>query len=492
MSTPQGPQQQGTKGPAGRPGAMTMAMQAVQVRPNSGPKVLQIAVIQGEKIVEERIVRQRETVTVGSSERNHFIVPGMPPRFELFQLVGSDYILNFTEEMRGRVGLPGGVQKLEELRASGAARNAGSHWQVKLNETSRGKVTIGQTTLLFHFVVPPPVQPRPQLPAAVVGGFIAGIDWLFTAFVMFSFMSHFGFIIFLENADWPISPTLATIDDRLADMIFNEPEPPPEEEEAEPTEEAPSEDATEVAETEPAPRGEPSPSSDPGPASERQERADSEARMAVEAATAQVDQLLLGALSSEGGGAFADVLAGGAVTGSAEDIMAQATGVGVATTAGGGQLRERSGGGGVGGGQEGLGGLAATKAGTQARTEGGAVQERVVRGRFRAPADADDESGAGDFDARVVIRMIQTRQAAIRACYERELRSDPTLSGSIRVSLTIQETGSVTNVRATENSMGNAGVASCIVGVIQRFRFTPGPDGGSVTFQFPFVFEPQG
>nr|MDQ3037068.1 energy transducer TonB [Myxococcota bacterium] len=349
MSTPQGPQQQGGKGPAGRPGAMTMAMQAVQVR-SSGPKVLRIGVIQGGKIVEERIVRQRETVTVGSSERNHFIVPGMPPRFELFQLVGADYILNFTADMRGRVGLPGGVQELDQLRASGAARNAGTHWQVKLSDTSRGKVVIGDTTLLFQFVVPPPVQPRPQLPAAVVGGFIAGIDWLFTAFVMFSFMSHFGFIIFLENADWPIQPTLATIDDRIADMIFNEPEPPPPEDEPELTDDA-TEEPAEVAETEPAPRGEPSPSTDPGTPSERQERADSDARMAVEEATAQVDQLLLGALSSESG-AFADVLAGGAVTGSAEDILAQAEGVGVATSSGGGQLRERSGGGQVGAGQD--------------------------------------------------------------------------------------------------------------------------------------------
>jgi TonB family protein len=463
---------------------MTMAMQAVQqVRP-SGPKVLRIGVIQGGKIVEERIIRQRETVTVGSSERNHFIVPGMPPRFELFQLVGADYILNFTPEMRGRVGLPGGVQELDQLRSSGAARNAGTHWQVKLSDTSRGKVVIGETTLLFQFVVPPPVQPRPQLPAAVVGGFIAGIDWLFTAFVMFSFMSHFGFIIFLENADWPIQPTLATVDDRIADMIFNEPEPPPEEEEA-PTDDAPTEEApAEEAPTE-QPRGE----QDDSTPSERAERAEAEARMAVEEATAQVDQLILGAFSSESG-AFADVLAGGAVTGSAEDILAQAEGVGVATSSGGGTLRERSGGGRVGAGGGDLGALAAAKAG--AREEGGAVQERAPRGRFRAISEADDESGSGDFDQRVVVRMIQTRSAAIRACYERELRADPTLQGSIRVSMTIQESGSVTGVRVTENSMGNDTVGSCVVRVIAGFRFNPGPTDGSVSYVFPFVFEPQG
>ncbi len=118
------------------------------------------------------------------------------------------------------------------------------------------------------------------------------------------------------------------------------------------------------------------------------------------------------------------------------------------------------------------------------------AEERVVHGNYHAPTDADDASGSGRFDARVVVRMIQTRRAAIRTCYERELRSDPTLHGSIRISLTIQESGAVEDVRAIENSMGNAEVASCITNMIQRFRFTPGPDGGSVTYQFPFAFEP--
>jgi len=118
---------------------MTMAMQAVQTKP-TGPKVLRIGIIQAGKIVEERIIRKRETVTVGTSEKNHFVVlgDGIPSRFELFQLVGSDYILNFTDKMSGRVGLPGGVQDLDQMRQGGSARNAGTHWQIKLSDSSRG------------------------------------------------------------------------------------------------------------------------------------------------------------------------------------------------------------------------------------------------------------------------------------------------------------------------------------------------------------------
>ena len=213
-----------------RPGAMTMAMQAVQAKP-SGPKVLRIGIIQSGRIVEERIIRKRETVAVGSSEKNHFVVHGdnVPARFELFQLVGNDYILNFTDKMSGRVGLPGGVQDLDQMRQSGAARNAGTHWQIKLSDNSRGKVVIAGTTLLFQFVTPPPVQPRPQLPAAARAGLVRSIDWLFTSFVVFTFMTMFGLIVYLENADWPIEQGVASVPDEFAKILFEEPTPPPQE-----------------------------------------------------------------------------------------------------------------------------------------------------------------------------------------------------------------------------------------------------------------------
>ncbi len=493
MSTPtqQGPQGQ-QRGGGGRPGAMTMAMQAVAVRP-AGPKVLRIGVIQGDKMIEERIIRRRETVTVGPSEKNHFVVTSLPGSFELFQLIGADYILNFTEAMRGRVSLAGGVERLENLRASGAARNAGTHWQVKLSDSSRGRVTIGDTTLLFQFIDAPPVQPRPQLPAAVVGGFAASIDWLFTAVVMFSFMTHFGLVIFLENADWPMAPTIATIPDSVADLIFNDPpapEPPPED--TTPTDQ-PTDDATEVAQEDPTPsRHESSePSSASSTSGERQAATDSDARMAAGEAAQQVQQMLLGALGS-GESAFSDVLRGGAVTGSSADIMAQAEGVGVAQGGTGGELRSRSGGGPVGAGGDGLGSLRASggSGATAQRQEGAEVAEQRVRAR-PLRFDVDEEGGAGDFDAQAVVRMIRTRQSAIQACYERELRQSPTLAGRIVVALTIQTSGSVSNVRPTENTMGNDAVASCVVRVIQGFRFNPGPEGGSVSYSFPFVFAPQ-
>ncbi len=480
--TPQDPK-------ANRPGAMTMAMQAVQVKP-TGPKVLRIGLIQGGKIIEERIIRKRESVTVGSSEKNHFVVhsEGVPARFELFQLVGDAYILNFTESMRGRVGLPGGVHDLDQMRSSGTARNAGNYWQVKLSDKSRGKVNIGTSTLLFQFVIPPPVQPRPQLPAAVRGGLVGNIDWVFTAFVVFTFMSMFSFLVYLENADWPIESGLAAVPEDFAKFIFEEPPPPEEVVESNIVEEGEGEGEAEEEST-----GKTTGKARGGEGMSAEERAamvaNKSARIAAEASQA-AEALIVGALSSEAGGALADVLAGGAVIGNAEEIMAQASGVGVAKRAGGGTLRERAGGGSGSGQQKGLGSLAVAKGTAKSISEGKAVKERKIRGKANVGAGGDI-GGSGDFDSSVVVKTIKTRLAAIRACYERELRRNPTLEGKVTVQFSIQPRGNVTNVSITANTTGDSAVAQCVSSTISRFRFNPGPEGGSVTYSYPFVFAPQ-
>src|SRR5690606_1363160 len=127
----------------------------------SGPKVLRIGLVQSGRVVEERIIKQRSTVTIGSNERAMFVIPSqsVPPMFKLFELVGNDYHLNFLDGMSGRVALATGITDLNALR--GQAKKVGGAYQVKLTEEARGKVVVGETTFLFQFVAPPPVQPRP-------------------------------------------------------------------------------------------------------------------------------------------------------------------------------------------------------------------------------------------------------------------------------------------------------------------------------------------
>src|SRR5215475_5418024 len=109
-------QQQPQIGPTNRPGQMTAVMRAMpQV---TGPKVLRIGLVQGGKVIEERVIKQRTGVTIGPSERSMFVIPSkhIPASFKLFELIGQDYVLNFLEGMTGRVALKTGISDLGALR----------------------------------------------------------------------------------------------------------------------------------------------------------------------------------------------------------------------------------------------------------------------------------------------------------------------------------------------------------------------------------------
>src|SRR6478736_2161739 len=90
-----GMQQQPQRGgPATKPGQMTMAMRAMpQV---SGPKVLRIGKVQGGRVIEERVIKQRTHVTIGSSHTNMFLASGqqVPETMRLFELVANEYVIN--------------------------------------------------------------------------------------------------------------------------------------------------------------------------------------------------------------------------------------------------------------------------------------------------------------------------------------------------------------------------------------------------------------
>ncbi len=213
----------GAQPSSARPGQMTAVMRAMQQ--TSGPKVLRIGLLASGRILEERIVKQRTSVTVGPSEKSTFVVQAnVPPQFKLFELIGNDYHLNFMDGMTGRVALASGITDLVALK--GQAKRVGPAYQIRLTEEARGKVVIGETTFLFQFVAPPPVQPRPQLPLSVKGGLASQIDWSLTVIAAFSFLLHFG-LIGAMYSDWMDPVVNEDLSAGLVNLVKDPPTPPP-------------------------------------------------------------------------------------------------------------------------------------------------------------------------------------------------------------------------------------------------------------------------
>ncbi|UJR84699.1 Hypothetical protein I5071_67780 [Sandaracinus amylolyticus] len=113
----------------------------------------------------------------------------------------------------------------------------------------------------------------------------------------------------------------------------------------------------------------------------------------------------------------------------------------------------------------------------------------AVRGRLVLPAQVLETRGSSSFDVRLLHRMIETRQAALRACYERELRDDPALQGTVDVEVRVLGSGSL-EVRELHSSIADPDVGACVERVLSGFRFNPGPRTPA-SYALRFAFERQ-
>jgi hypothetical protein len=463
------PQQQSA---TARPGQMTAVMRAVAA---TGPKVLRIGLVQGGRVLEERIIKDRTHVTVGPSEKSMFVLAtkNLPSTFKLFELVGSDYVLNFLDNMSGRVALPTGISDLAHLK--GQARKAsGGAYQVRLTDDARGKVVIGDTTFLFQFVAPPPVQPKPQLPVAVTRG-TSGIDWRTTIIAAFAFLAHF-MAIGAMYSDWldPVVDEEVSLAG-LVDTLDQLPPPPPPEEQA--PEEKADEKAADAPKEAPKAAAPSAPSKAPGGAPGKM----SEAQKA--ALSSELDQLsmsMLGALASNGPATAGVLRAGDVPTGALDAAAASDAGVGV-----GGSLKLGAGAGGAirPGQGSGLGSI-----GTAGRgAPGGTGQVTEVKGP-QGSANVSSSMAAGSVsNANSVVAGMR---AGFRRCYQKALAENPDIEGGVRLMIKVGPGGEVSGVTATPSGNLPASVVSCVQARARSGQFAP-PDGGSAVVQVPVTFVKQ-
>ncbi|MEM9694538.1 MAG: energy transducer TonB [Myxococcota bacterium] len=453
------------------------------VSQQSGPKILRIGVVQSGKVVDERLVKDRTHVTIGPSEKAMFVVPTrkVPPNFKLFELVGNDYHLNFLDDMSGRVALRTGVSDLAELKAQAKPVQAGQlrFSRLPLSEDARGKVVVGETTFLFQFVVPPPVQPKPQLPVSVQKGFAGDIDWFTTIVASFSFLLHF-FLVALVYSDW-MDPV---VDDeyaltRLVETAKNLP-PPPELERPTADEEAEVKDAKEKTEEKkaegpkkPAPKGDTgkaAPSKDPGKTAA--EAADEKAAD-LAAQLAELDVQTMGALKT-GGPAVEGVLDDGDVPSGMLDDAAQSSAAAGSGDPGGlkmggkgsGSMRPGEGGDGK---LSDLGKTGSGDGGTA--TDAGKTKE--VKGPVgSASASGGVASGGAISNASSVIARMRSR---FRRCYQTGLNSNPDLQGAVSLAVKVGPNGEVLSVGGGGGGLGS--IMGCLKAVVRGAAFAP-PEGG--------------
>jgi len=85
---------------------------------------------------------------------------------------------------------------------------------------------------------------------------------------------------------------------------------------------------------------------------------------------------------------------------------------------------------------------------------------------------------------------VKQYQGGIKYAYNRELLSNPALSGKMLVSFSIRPDGSVESVEIRQSTLGWPPLDEAVKKRMQHWKF-PRSAGGTVRVVFPFVFHPE-
>ncbi len=447
-----------------------------QRRPQQGrapvPRSLRVGIILGGKIVEERLVRKRTNITVGQSAKNTFSVPieGLPREWPMFIVHDDRYALQFTDHMDGRISDGNEVYTLSALKGS-HAQQRGEAWVIPLAETARGKIVVGEMTLLFQFVAAPPLQPRPHLPASVRGSFADRIDPHLAVVLAISLAVHAGIAIAASNIDKKKDRT-----DKIYEAVFKPKKVSARfkrvkiKAKADDKGKADAKKDGDKKKTAKKPSKKPSkkPGKKPAKSGGDKNKTKTPERVSDEQIERTV-QITVGAggglLGPEGDNtrsAARDLdKTIAAVKTSGDRVGKVGAGKGDRVARGGDARR-------VGAGERAKG----PNVGKGVEDTGKKAKPRVPKSRIRLGGRAKG-SDAKNLSPQIVTRTIQRRfMNGLRSCHKLVLKTDPNAGGKVTLKFTVGESGRV--VSASVNGF-NGTVDNCIQKRMLRWRFSPKP-----------------
>jgi hypothetical protein len=89
----------------------------------------------------------------------------------------------------------------------------------------------------------------------------------------------------------------------------------------------------------------------------------------------------------------------------------------------------------------------------------------------------------------VIRRIVRMNFGRFRLCYEDGLRTDPTLTGTVRIRFVIEADGAVGTVNDAGSVLADKGVVACVERAFGGLAF-PSPSGGPMTVTYSLTFNP--
>jgi hypothetical protein len=118
------------------------------------------------------------------------------------------------------------------------------------------------------------------------------------------------------------------------------------------------------------------------------------------------------------------------------------------------------------------------------------VQEEEEEERTASRPPRGGANCTGDIDRAGASRILAENRFQFRSCYERALRDNELLEGTMNVRMQVGRDGTVNRV-TTSGSLRDATVRQCMIRTARRLRFPAVSGGSCALLEAPFNFTPQ-
>jgi hypothetical protein len=426
-------------------------------------RALRVALIQAGRIVEDRTFSGRTRITVGTDAKSTFLVPmaEVPVTTPVFDLTKHGASLLFDSNTEGRVSLSGSDAPLHDY--AGRAQRRGTQLSLALSDDAKGRVSIGEVSLLFQFVEQPKVPTPAELPKGA-RGLVAQIDRSFLGILALSLAAHFAGVGYLSSQPLPEERELTIEElsvDRFASVLMPLPKPKKVESDLAPTPQVAKPKNVEPVKTE----------------------------VAAAASRPSGDELkkrirnmgIIGVIGSHGDGqsGFGDIMKDTGVTDIAEALSGTHPG-GVAVASVDDVTASKRKGNETGGtseierlGTDGVKRVELTEAVGKPLVSNVKTEKLII--------------DTPEIDELELSQWLLGRKPAIQSCYDRQLKRSPTLKGRLVIKFAITSRGRVGGVGFEEDTLHSAAVEECISALMRGWVLPFAPEE-EVPVALPFIF----
>ncbi|HOW16513.1 MAG TPA: AgmX/PglI C-terminal domain-containing protein [bacterium] len=454
---------------------------------------IKIGLLRSGRLINEVVVDDLNEVYVGTSLDNTIVIDsdGFYDKFPLFQFVDDKYVVNISALMDGKIFQQDNIISLSEIKKNNEIVTKDNIVSIPIAEEARGILFLEDKTILFK--VYPSERTMKTLPREFRAGIITSdFDISFFSILSFLLIAYLFTVYSFSNVKYQNNNEInfEKIPERFARLIMDKPEPFKKKEPI---------IKEQTAKTKMISRNDLKRSDNKSVRGIKEKnvrnkdvtiasKGKSGGGSEVKRSSSEIVRSagIIGIIGSKGkGGTVANLFQESGFNDKLDKALKGVSGLRAGSTIQEAKIRRGSGDAkGVD-----IGSLKTTTgSGLVAFGEGQDTGTVNILGNIQE----GDVGGSGSMSPAIIAKTLSQHVSAFQYCYNKALKSNPRLSGELKVMFMILLSGNVSadNMSFSGTAAKDKELTSCVQRVFTRIKF-PGPKGGEVIVNYPLNFTAQ-